>query len=432
MRRSALPLVGILGLALAFAACSSGSASPTPAPTLNLGSPAATAAASAPSGASSAAPSATPGASATPAPTAAPTPTATPVPTPTPTPQPTAALRLDPEAAFGALLTADQLPADSEAGDVSLAEEYEFEAFNANHGIRVVSQTWAGESVGSVFHFVFQFPTEADAEAFLRDGGATLSEVEIGLEAGDAGFLFESILDEVQHYEGEVNAFGLTTRNYNYLMRLRNFVAKVFVGGADVETSVAEEIAFSAAQDLNTVKLPPDPNATPAPTVAPTAAPSVGATAPAGDFPNADEAALLEHIPTDTRGTCEAADPFYEQEIDSLRCRPEDGLLVDYSAFESVDDLRAAFDSDYEAADPTPTEDGSCQEGDLLSTYTIDEGDIAGQVMCTTVTSSSGGRVFKVIEWTNEPLRILGYMQSATLEWDDLIEFWSTKAGPIE
>ena len=52
--------------------------------------------------------------------------------------------------------------------------------------------------------------------------------------------------------------------------------------------------------------------------------------------------------------------------------------------------------------------------------------------MCTTVTSSSGGRVFKVIEWTNEPLRILGYLQSATLEWDDLIEFWSTKAGPIE
>lgn len=363
------------------------------------------------------------------APTATPPPTATPTATPAPT---TAPLRTDPEAAFGALLDAAQLPAGSEAGETTRSEAYEFEAFNDNNGIRVVSQTWSGEAFSSLFHFVFQFPTEADAEAFLREGGATLSEAEVGLEEGDAGFLFESILDEVRYFHGEVDAFGVTTQNFNYLMRLKNFVVKVFVGGGEVTEAVAEEIAFFAAQNLNTINVPRSPNATPAPTVAPTAEPSATASSSAGaeDFPNAAEAALLDHIPTDTRGTCGRADPFYRLEIDSVTCRPQEGLIVDYSSFESVADVRAGFDYDYERAKPTPTEDGECSEGTLLSTYTIDEGDVAGQIMCTTF--KSGGRTYRVIEWTNEPLRILGYMQSATLDWDALIEFWSTKAGPIE
>jgi hypothetical protein len=433
-----LAAAALLIVAVMVAACSGGTASQAPGPTLNLGTPAATPARSggASAGASAVA-SGTPAASAAPsatsAPTAAPTRSAPPTTAPTPTPAPTAAaLRTDPEAAFGVLLEAAQLPAGSEAGDTTRSEEYEFEAFNDNNGIRVVSQAWSGQAFSSLFHFVFQFPSEADAEAFLRDGGATLSEAEVGLEEGDAGFLFESILDDVQYFHGEVDAFGVKTQNYNYLMRLKNFVVKVFVGGGEVAESVAEEIAFFAAQNVNTINVPRSPTATPAPTVAPTPEPSASASSSAGaeDFPNAAEAALLDHIPTDTRGTCGPADPFYRLEIDSVTCAPQEGLNVDYSSFESVDDVRAGFDFDYERAEPTPTEDGECSEGTLLSTYTIDEGDVAGQIMCTTFTSD--GRTFRVIEWTNEPLRILGYMQSATLEWDELIEFWSTKAGPIE
>ena len=142
--------------------------------------------------------------------------------------------------------------------------------------------------------------------------------------------------------------------------------------------------------------------------------------------------ALLEHIPADTRASCERTEPFYGAEIDSVSCEPQDDLFVDYSSFESVDDTRAAFDRDFEDAEPTPTEDGACDEGTLIVPYTVgDDEDPAGQVMCIVVTAASGTE-FKVIEWTNESLGILGYLQSSTLEWDDLIEFWSSKAGPIE
>jgi hypothetical protein len=427
-RAAAAALVGVL---LTVAACSGTAAPTTPAPTLNLSTPAASASVGASaSAAASTAPSSTPSAS----PSSTPSPSPTPSPTASPTPEPTAAIRTDVEAAFGALLEQGQLPPGAEADDAKLIEEYEFEPFNANNGIRVVSQTWSGgDAFSTLFQFVYQFPSEADAEAFLREGGQALSETEVGLEPGEAGFLFESILDEVQFYQGEIEAFGITTRNYNYLMRVKNFVMKVFVAGSDVEPSVAEEAAFFAAQNLNSVNVPLDPNATPAPTAAPTDEPSATATTAAGDeYPNSEEAALLEHIPADTAATCERADPFYRLEIDSVACTPQEDLFVDYSSFASVDDVRTAFDSDFEKAEPTPTEDGECTEGNFLSSYTVgDDEDPAGQVMCTTVTASSG-RVFKVIEWTNEPMGILGYLQSPTLSWEELIEFWSTKAGPIE
>jgi hypothetical protein len=434
------------GAILVLAACSGAASLPTSAPTINLGSTRAsaspgTAGSAVPSSAPSpsAAPSAAASPTATPAPTPTPAPTATPAPTPTPAPT-AAALRTDPEAAFGALLDAGQLPANSEAGEITVAEEYEFEPYLANDGLRVVSQTWSGEQFSTVFHFIYQFPTEADAEAFLRDGTDALSETEIGLEEGTTDPLFEAILDEVRFYSGELEAFGITTQNFNYLMRLKNFVVKVFVGGADTEPTLAEEIAFFAAQNLNSINVPLDPNATPAPTVAPTPEPtatpaasaSAGASGEEGDFPNADEAALLEHIPTDTRGSCARTDLFYREEIDSVSCEPAENLFVDYSSFGSVEDVRAAFDRDFERAEPTPTEDGQCDQGNLIVPYTVgDNEDPAGQVMCTVVTVSSG-REFKVIEWTNESLGILGYLQSSTLEWDELIEFWSSKAGPIE
>lgn len=441
------PVALLISSVLVVAACSGATASPTPAPTLNLGSSGASASAASPSAFASPSAPATAGASpsATAPPTVTPTvaPTATPGPTPAPTPA-APAFRTDPEAAFGALLEPGQLPPGSEPGEVNLLEEYEFEPFQANNGIRVVSQTWSGQQFSSVFHFVYQFPTAADAESFLRDGAEQLSETSVGLKAGEPSFLFGSILDEVQYYAGDIEAFGLTIRNYNYLMRVKNFVAKVFVGGSETEPTLAEEIAFFAAQDLNTVNVPLDPNATPAPTLAPTETPSetevpretpnvtAAPSGQQGDFPNAEEQAILDRIPTDTRASCERVDPFYRDEIDSVTCKPQEALFVDYSSFETVADVRKAFDFEFERADPAPTEDGSCADGNLLSTFTVDSGDDpAGQIMCTVFTSESGTE-FRTIVWSNERLNILGYLQSSELEWTDLIEFWSSKAGPIE
>ena len=432
MRRLAL---AILIPVLAIAACGGTAVPPTPALTLNLATPRASATpavATAVASASASAP-ASASAAATASATTAPTPTPSPTPRPTPTPTPAAtpspvALRTDVEAAFGALLKLAQLPTGADAQDPALDEEYTFDPFINNDGIRVVSQTWTGgESFTTLFQFVFQFASVEDAEKFLDEGLPDLSEAATGLEEATADPLFTSILDEVHYFEGELSALGITTQNHNYLFRLKNFVVKVFVAGTDVSKDVAEEIAFSAAQDLNTINLPRLPNATPVPTPRPDPSPTATT---AGGFPSASEQAILDHVGVDTVASCEAADEFYGAEVDSVRCRPQEGLVVDYTLFESLGDLNEAFQADVEVAETPPTEAGDCDQANLLTTYTIEEGAEAGKIMCIVVKSNN--RDYRVIEWTNEGLKILGYVQSATLEWDELIEYWRSKAGPYQ
>jgi len=65
-------------------------------------------------------------------------------------------------------------------------------------------------------------------------------------------------------------------------------------------------------------------------------------------------------------------------------------------------------------------------------TYTIG-GTVAGRISCRQHTSSSSGSLYHVIEWTSDELLIIGYVSNwADLRsWQDLIDFWANKAGPI-
>jgi hypothetical protein len=155
------------------------------------------------------------------------------------------------------------------------------------------------------------------------------------------------------------------------------------------------------------------------------ASPSTGEEA----FPNADEKRLLDHVKAALRPSCQRADRFYADEIESVSCGGDAAPFVDYTLFPSVDELRAAYVDDVASSESPPVTGGTCAGANYDETYSVG-GAVAGRLQCTTRTSSA--RHYKVIEWTRESLQILGYISSETGSWAQLIDFWKTEAGPIE
>jgi hypothetical protein len=168
--------------------------------------------------------------------------------------------------------------------------------------------------------------------------------------------------------------------------------------------------------------------ADPTPSVAPTTALAAATEAPSDDaFPNPNEAMLLAHVDAGLRASCDRADQFYADELDSISCGGDPLPYVDYTLFATVDELRAAFNDDVAQSESQPAPNGTCASGDYQSTYTLG-GAPAGRIQCTTRTAN--GQLFRVIEWTREELRILAYLSSATASWTDMIAFWKSAAGP--
>jgi hypothetical protein len=206
-------------------------------------------------------------------------------------------------------------------------------------------------------------------------------------------------------YTGEVE--GLENFNYNVLFRVGNVVAKLWVNVASTQDpDVPLGVARAAAAKLtNALGL--------------------------GAFPNADEAAILDVVPVDIRESCHRADPIYRDEVDTITC---DGSTahppIDYSLFRSAEAMEGAFDRDLGRADPAPTAAGQCNAGNYVAPYSID-GAAAGRIMCIRSTDDTGTE-FKVIEWTSTARRVLSFMSSTTRTWDNLIEYWRDKAGPIK
>jgi len=169
----------------------------------------------------------------------------------------------------------------------------------------------------------------------------------------------------------------------------------------------------------------PVPSPSPSPTVAPTQ-PSETIVA----FTE-DELAILNRVPAAVRAGCQAVDVIYTGEIDSIHCSAVGQPDVDYSKFPGLAEMGAAFDEDRDIAVTPPTAQGTCAQGNYESSYSVTDS-VAGQIRCMTVTGSKTGTVYRVIEWTNEPLLILSYLSSATLSWDEIILFWQSQAGPTE
>ncbi|MEP7379929.1 MAG: hypothetical protein ABI725_10265 [Chloroflexota bacterium] len=190
--------------------------------------------------------------------------------------------------------------------------------------------------------------------------------------------------------------------------------------------------ASPTAAPTATPTIAPTPAPTATPTAAPTATPTPAPTA-TGEavFPNAYEDLLVSYVLTEIQDTCKRYPPTYDTELASVECGPED-LTFDYTLFDSAEAMNAAYNGDLDLGDFPSDPDGSCKEANYEDTYTIG-GDVAGRVNCRQHTSSSSGSLYHVIEWTSDELLVLGYISNRAdlRSWQDLIDFWVNKAGPI-
>jgi hypothetical protein len=350
-----------------------------------------------------------------PAPTPVPLRTGPPVPSTAVPTGPVAPVVVDPwseAVVVASLLQSADVPEDLSPEEVRTRSDDDTPGWVEYAGLRVVSRNWGGRgAISSLFDFRYQFPTAAAAQGFLDEAYRSLSEEGAGLQyvegdrLGDASF----------RYAGTISFGGIQTNNYNYLVRVENIVAKVFIGGgSELDLTTADAIAARIPDRLRTALkggIAPSPSAS-------------------GVFPNDAEAAILRHIPEHLHVGCGSVDQIYPTEIDSVRCRPFNGPTIDYTAFGNTLDMTEAYEGDVDSADPAPTQEGQCALGNYEWTYRVN-GEPAGRIMCTSYVSPRTNQVHRAIEWTNEELNILAHASSRTLSWGEMIEFWRGNAGPV-
>jgi hypothetical protein len=351
-----------------------------------------------------------------PAATSAPSPSVAPSgPTATTSPGPAAPVVVDPwseSALVSSLLQAPDVPGDLVPEDVEIRPTSELPGWIEHAGLRVVTRNWSSRgALSSLFDFRFQFPSAQAAQGFLDQAYSSLSEEGAGLQLVEG----ETLGDASFRYAGTISFGGIQTNNYNYLVRVQNIVAKVFLGGgAELDGITADTIAKRIPDRLRTALkggIAPSPSVT-------------------GTFPSTAEAAVLRHVPEGLRGGCDSVDEIYATEIESVRCEPFNGPTIDYTAFGNGLDMSQAYQGDVDSADPAPTENGQCALGNYEYTYTVN-GEPAGRILCTTYVSGRTGETFRVIEWTNDELRVLSYASSPTMTWGQMVEFWRGSAGPV-
>jgi hypothetical protein len=347
---------------------------------------------------------------------AAPSPSVAPSgPAVTASPGPAAPVVVDPwseSALVASLLQSPDVPTDLVPEPVEIRPTSEVPGWVEHAGLRVVSRNWGGRgALSSLFDFRFQFPTAQAAQGFLEQAHTSLSEEGAGLQLVEG----DTLGDASYRYAGTISFGGIQTNNYNYLVRVQNIVAKVFLGGgAELDGVTADAIAKRIPDRLRTAL---KGGIAPSPTVS-------------GSFPSAAEAAVLRHVPENLRGGCESVDEIYPTEIESVRCEPFNGPTIDYTAFGNGLDMSQAYQGDVDSADPVPTENGQCALGNYEYTYTVN-GQPSGRILCTTYVSARTGETFRVIEWTNDELEVLAYASSPTMTWGQMVEFWRGSAGPV-
>jgi hypothetical protein len=346
----------------------------------------------------------------------APSPTDDPDGTPATTPSgPVAPVVVDPwseAAVLATLLHASDVPKDLSPDDVRVLTTDETPGWVEHAGLRVAKRNWGGRgAVSSLFDLRFQFPSAQAAQGFLEDAREALSEEGAGLQ-----YIAGSPLgDSSYRYSGTISFGGIQTNNYNYLVRVENIVAKVFVGGGpELDLLTADAIAE---------RVPARMRAALKGGIAASPSASTG-------FPSEAEAALLAHIPENLHMGCGPVEEIYPNESATVRCKPFNGPNIDYTAFSNGLDMTEAYQGDVDSADPAPTANGQCALGNYEWTYTVN-GAPAGRILCTSYISPRTNQTFRVIEWTNDELNILAYASSATLGWGEMVEFWRGSAGPI-
>jgi hypothetical protein len=183
-----------------------------------------------------------------PAPTLTPTPTETTAATVPPTPEST--FFIDPlseEALVASMLDPiqDVDPLAHTSGVDVGTEASDLPAFAEQGGLRRAAQTIdAHDSEVSVFDFRYQFPTAEAAAAFLEAEADALGET----HAGAVESLPPVRLgDDTRYYTSHTEIFVIQD-SFNYLIRVENVVAKIWIGGDPqmIDATEALDIATAA------------------------------------------------------------------------------------------------------------------------------------------------------------------------------------------
>lgn len=354
-----------------------------------------------------------------------------------------AAAPVDPTAesvAIAAMLQPADVDASATTNGIAVGQPDDFAAYTENGGLREVSQTLFAEGlVEVVYDFRWQFPDAASAKAFLDAAEADLGEVSSGAERQRLP-VARRPLPDTRLYRFEDKLFGTGLIGFNYLMRLDNLVAKVYVSEGETTASsekFAAAIARAAAEHMSaalagetpsaspilraTPSPSPTPNATPSPSpgVRPTPSPSLAA----------DVAELLSHVPAAIRETCGgdtiSADRGGEGELARLTCPTSDTAVVTFVAFESVEAMEAAYDAarQYARIFGSVIPDRTCATGGYDGIWTL--GDLeAGRLICY----EFGGDALVV--WSYPDTRILSMIRQEDGDHAAAQELWLA-AGPL-
>jgi hypothetical protein len=154
-------------------------------------------------------------------------------------------------------------------------------------------------------------------------------------------------------------------------------------------------------------------------------APSSSPTASASSFPDANEAALLAHVPSAIAPTCSRYDAALGNPIAAIICRPSSGAAhVQYSLFASAADMTKAY------ANVPGT--GGISGGDCSTDKR------AEAAWFFSGNSTPGGRLecfqdstgHAAIYWTFDSLQILTWADRNDTDNLALYQFWLKDAGP--
>jgi hypothetical protein len=152
----------------------------------------------------------------------------------------------------------------------------------------------------------------------------------------------------------------------------------------------------------------------------------------AGDFPTADEADLLSHVPESFRDTCERVEFWFFEAETQIICDPDgpedDGPdNVAFGQYSGTDAMNGEFEDNLELVGAG---EGDCttvlaEPGAVFGPYTIEDADV-GRALCDHDESSA------FMMWADERLNILASASREDADMEALYEWWTGDSGPIE
>ncbi len=285
------------------------------------------------------------------------------------------------------LLTAEDLPAGLTSVGIVDGADFDIDqaSFDEFGGEDIVSQVWQGTSgtTSAVFDFRMRFPDEASATSYLDAAEAVLSE-EVASALTETP-IFETIGSNTRYYTGQATV-PVTVDFHNFLFTVGDVAVKLFIAGPGATYEEARPMAQAAAGRIMMYQ-------------------------------------LMSHVPSEYADRCLPVDSLGGTTA-QVNCTLEGAVsAAQYTLFDSVESMNGLFDL-YAAENAPAEDDGSCETGPHLGTYTIGD-EPAGQLLC------GGDGTDHFIAWTDEQVRIMAFGSTSTAGYPELYEWWLNEAGPV-